>query len=177
MCKTCNKCNVTYNDIDANFNFRVKSTNTLHSICKSCKKKYDQSRVDVFKEKSKFWPSRSKEYRKDSRKKASEQAKINARNRTAQYRLENKEKCKKTIKEWKENNPHKQKEYFKKITQRIVTTMPDGYIKKLIRLYIKDKNYSPSQVEISMYRELAILRREKLNFIKQVKQELNIKSL
>ncbi len=174
MCKTCNKCKITYEDVEENFHKKLES---FHHICKSCKRKYDLSIADIRRERSKLYPSQSKERRKESRKKASEQAKINAYNNSKKYRTENREKFIASVRSWKQNNPQKEKEYSKKINQRIVTTLPDSYIIRLIRMSVKNNEYLPPQEEVNTYRRLTILRREKLQFMNQIKQELNIKSL
>jgi hypothetical protein len=174
MCKTCNKCGVTYEDVNSNFYRINKSIDIFHGICKLCKKKYDQSRAHIRREKAKLWPSQSKERRREKRKKASQQAKINAYNRTKQYWKDNKEKCRAAIQKWKKNNQDKVKEHDRKVSQRILTTLPDNYVIRLIRLSLKNKNYIPQKEEINIYKELILLRREKLQFINQVKT-LNIK--
>jgi hypothetical protein len=96
--KVCNRCNIERPF--GEFNIQKNSKDGYRTICKICRKKYNEENKEKIKETLKLYKERNKEEIKIKEKKYREENK----DKRLKYREENKEKIKQQTKEYYENN-------------------------------------------------------------------------
>lgn len=96
--KTCNRCNIEKSFEE--FNFQKNSKDGYRTICKSCRKKYNEENKDKIKESTKLYNEKNKEVNKEKRRKYREKNK----DKRKKYREKNKDKIKQQTKKYYESN-------------------------------------------------------------------------
>ena len=136
MCKACNKCGVTYDNMEESF---YKRNNKFIATCKNCERlriKMRQKKPEVI-----------------------------------EWNNKNKDKRTLYFKEYKKTNTNK----IRIKAKDDINNLSTYYIKRLLKASKTTYIENPTVEIIEAYRQLIILKREKLNFIKTLKKELKIK--
>jgi hypothetical protein len=196
MCKTCSKCGVTYDKPEENF-YMIKNKYN-GTICKYCiiqyRKVYFSKPENKSKKKKYHDKYREKNYHElleKSKKRYSENPEKNQKKAIDYYnRVIKSRGVSEASKLWVKNNAEviynrvKERRKLPEIKLKIKESqkkdrilLKDSYIKHLLRGKRTLNIENPTAELIQEYRKLILLKREKLNFVKQIKQELNIKSL
>jgi hypothetical protein len=163
MCKTCTKCNVTYENVENNFHKKLKS---FRPICKECVKEYQQ-REDV-KQRARLQPSKHKDIVNPKAKKYYQDNRNSILKKLKPYKEKIKEQKEQFIsykKEWQKNNLEKIKSYKQKNRQALT----DGYVRSLIHLSKTSYVENPTPEYIEAYRQLTLFRRSKKELINLTK--------
>lgn len=116
MCKTCSKCNITYDDVESNFYKRPKNSDGFDGTCRKCsfeiQRKYLKNNKDkvveyLKKNREKILEQRKKYY-KNNREKALEKQRKHYEN--------NREKVIVRMKKWRQENKdeHSLKNFMKR---------------------------------------------------------------
>jgi hypothetical protein len=175
MCKTCSKCGVTYENVDGNFYKQKDKPDGFSYNCKNCC--YKRKRLYIENNRDKVNKKERERYHKDKEKQL-QKSKL--------YNTNNKDKVNKKAREWRNKNKEKSKKilnkYFLKVRDKINhiqknhrDSLADIYVIKVIKKSRTLHIENPTPEMIKLYRELILLKREKLQLKKQIKETLNIK--
>ena len=121
--KKCNKCNIERPFSD--FNIHKTSKDGYRTICKICRKKYNQENKEKIKETDKLYKEKNKEVLKEKRKKYNQENKEKIKeylsnnkdkikNKRKLYYENNKETILESCKKYRDENKEKLKEYYEK---------------------------------------------------------------
>lgn len=138
MCKTCSKCHVTYDTVEANF---YKNGVYYKSICKTCEKNI----------------SKIQSLHKERVPRTEEQNKL--------YNIKYKGR-------YTNKYSRRYSEKRKIIDKERVNTLSDSYVKHCIRVHLRNKLFNPTPELIDAYRQMISIKRNKNNFLKQIKSVL-----